>query len=99
MPQPFRKGAAFGKFVRLSLEVKYVDRLPVENGATCDTPTRTRKPNANFFRNRTPVGGRTNVLLVELENGPVVGSAEARGPLDDNLQHSLELGRRGADDL
>jgi hypothetical protein len=44
------------------------------------------------------VGGRTNVLPVELEDGHVVGSAEARGTLDDNLQHALELGRRGADD-
>ena len=98
MPQPFREGAAFGKFVRLSLEVNYVDRLSVENGTACDTPTRARKPNADFLRNRAPVSGRTNVLPIELENGHVVGSAEPRGTLDDNFQHALELGRGGADD-
>jgi len=41
------------------------------------------------LRNHTPVGGRTNGLPVELENGHVVGSAEARGTLDDNLKHAL----------
>jgi len=98
VPQPFRKGAAFRKLIGFSLEVNYVDRLPLENGAASDTPTRARKLNADFLRNRTPVGGRTNVLPVEIENGHVVGSTEARGPLDDNVKHGLELGRRGADD-
>jgi hypothetical protein len=44
------------------------------------------------------VGGRTNVLPVELENGDVVGPAKARRTLDDNVKHRPELGRRGADD-
>jgi hypothetical protein len=98
VPQPFRKGAAFGKFVRLSLEVNYVDRLPVEDGAACDAPTRAREPSADFLRNRTPVSGRTNVLPVELKNGDVVGPAKARRTLDDNVKHRPELGRRSADD-
>src|SRR5215471_13957725 len=37
-----------------------------------------RKPNADFLRNRTPVGGRTNVPPVEFENSHVVGTAEVR---------------------
>jgi hypothetical protein len=43
------------------------------------------------------VGGRTEVLPLEFENGRIVGSAEARRTLDDDIKHGLELGRRGAD--
>jgi hypothetical protein len=81
------------------LEVDYVDRPPLENDAACNTPTRARETKADFYRNHPPVGGRTQVLPVEFENGHVVGFAEARRTLDDNLQHGLELGRRSADDL
>src|SRR5262249_24115013 len=54
---------------------------------------------ADNLSNRTPVCGRAEVLPVELENGNVVGLAEVRGTLGHHLQHGLELGRRGADDL
>src|SRR5262245_46839006 len=53
---------------------------------------------ADNLWNRTPVGGRAEVLPVEFENGNVVGLAEARGTLGHHLQHGLQLGRRGADD-
>ena len=99
MSLPLRHGASFGKFLGLRLEIKYVDRPPLENGAACNTPTRARETNADFSRNRTPVGGRTQVLPVELENRHVVCFAEARRTPDDNLQHGLEFGRRSADDF
>jgi hypothetical protein len=38
------------------------------------------------------------LLPVALKDGYVTGSAEARRILDDNIQHGLELGRRGAND-
>src|SRR5262249_34357229 len=53
---------------------------------------------ADNLWNRTPVGGRAEVLPVELENGNVVGLAEARRTFDHDLQHGLQLGRRGAND-
>src|SRR5215472_1656077 len=53
---------------------------------------------ADNLCNRTPVCGRAKVLPVELENGNVVGLAEACGTLGHHLQHGLQLGRRGADD-
>ena len=48
---------------------------------------------------RTPVGGYTNVLPIQFENGYIVRFAEARRTPDNDLQHSLEFGRRSADDL
>ena len=75
-----------------------MDRLTLENGAGCHVPMHAGYAKTDNLCNRTPVGGRAEVLPVELENGNVVGLAEARGTLDHDLQHGLELGRRGADD-
>jgi hypothetical protein len=66
--------------------------------AACDVPMQ-RETNADILRNRTPVGDRTQVLPVEFKNRHVVGFAEARRTLDDNLQHGLEFGWRSADDF
>jgi hypothetical protein len=97
--QTFRQGASFGKFLGLRLQVNHVDWLPLENGTACDTPTGARHSFADFLRrNWAEVGGQTQVLSVDLENTHVIGSAEARRALDDNVQYGLELRRRGADD-
>ena len=56
--QPLREGASLGKFLRLSLEVDYVDRPSLENCAAYDMLTRALETNANILRNRTPVGDR-----------------------------------------
>ena len=61
--------------------------------------TNTRETSADILRNRTPVGGRMQVLLVEFKNGHVVRFAEARGTLGDNVKHGLEYGRRSTDNL
>ena len=74
-----------------------MDSLTLENGATSDAPTGARHSKADSLWNRAPVGGRTEVLPVEFENGRIIGSAEARRTLDDNIKHGLELGWRGAD--
>jgi hypothetical protein len=46
--QPLREGASFGKFLRLSLEINYMDRPSLENDAACDMPTRARETNADI---------------------------------------------------
>ena len=62
-------------------------------------PTRARETYPDILRNRTPVGGSTQVLSVKFENGHVIGFAEESCTPDDSLQHGLELGRRSADDF
>lgn len=52
--------------------------------------TNTRETNADILRNPIPVGGRTQILLVEFKNGQVVRFAEAGRTSGDNLQHGLE---------
>jgi hypothetical protein len=91
--QPFRKGAPFGKLLCLSLEVKHMDSLAINDGAASDASTRAMHSEADFLRKWTPVGGGTKLVPVALKNGHVVGSAEARRIFDDNIQHGLELGR------
>ena len=71
-----------------------MDSLTLENGATSDAPTGARHSKADSLWNRAPVGGRTEVLPVEFENGRIVGSAEARRTLDDNIKHRLKFGGR-----
>jgi hypothetical protein len=46
--QPLRERASFGKFLRLSLEINYMDRPSLENDAACDSPTRARETNADI---------------------------------------------------
>jgi hypothetical protein len=46
--QSLREGASFGKFLRLSLKVSYVDRPSLKNDAACDSPTRARESNADI---------------------------------------------------
>ena len=99
MSQPSREGAALGKFLGLRLEINDMNRFPVENRTACNLPAHARETNTGLLRDRTPVGGYTQVLPVEFENGHVVRFAEARRTPDDNLQHGLEFGRRSADDL
>jgi hypothetical protein len=99
MSEPSREGVSFGKFLRLRLEINYMHRSSLENRATRNLATNARETNADFLRNRTPVGGRMQVLLVEFKNGHVVRFAEACRTLGDNLQHGLECGRRSTDDL
>jgi hypothetical protein len=70
---------------------------PLENGASSDGSSHARDWDAEVDWNRALVGGRPQVFAVESENDRVVGSAEARRTLDDNLQDWLELRRRGAD--
>jgi hypothetical protein len=82
--QPLRERASLGKFLVLRLEVNDMDRPSLENDAACDVPVH-RETNADILRNRTPVGDRTQVLPLEFENRHIVGFAEARRTLDDNL--------------
>ena len=98
MTQPFRKGAPFGKLLCLSLEVEHMDSLAINDRTASDASTRAGHSKADFLRKWTPVGGRTKLVPVTLKNGHVISSAEARGTLDDDIKHGLELGRRGADD-
>src|SRR6516162_2887000 len=99
MSKPSREGASFGKFLRLRLEINYMHRSSLENRATRNLATKARETNADFLRNRTPVGGRMQVLLVEFKYGQVVRFAEARRTFGDNLKHGLECGRRSTDNL
>src|SRR6516162_7527048 len=57
--QSSREGASFGKFVSLRLQVNYMNRLSIDNGAARNTSTRARETNADLVRDRTPVGGWT----------------------------------------
>ena len=70
---------------------------PLENGASSDGSSHARDWDAEVDWNRALVGGRPQVFAVESENDRVVGSAEARRTLDDDLQDWLEPRRRGAD--
>src|SRR6516162_4400814 len=99
MSKPSREGASFGKFLRLRLEINYMHRSSLENRATRNLATKARETNADFLRNRTPVGGRMQVLLVEFKNGHVVRFAEACRTPGDNLQRGLECGWRSTDNL
>jgi hypothetical protein len=99
MSQPSREGAAFGKFLGLSLDVNYMNRFPIENRTAGNLPTHARETNADLLRERTSVGGYAQVLPVEFKNGHVVRFAEACRTSGDNLQHGLEFSRRSADDL
>jgi hypothetical protein len=65
MSPPSREGASFGKFLRLRLEINYVNGLPIDNGTASNTPTRARETKTDHLRGRTPVGGYTQVLPVE----------------------------------
>ena len=100
MAQPPGKGVSFGKFLRRRLEVNYMNRLPVNNGAACNASTRARETNADLLRqNCTPVRGYMKGLPVQFKNGHVVRAAEACRTPDDDLQHRLEFGPRSTDDL
>src|SRR5262249_23997818 len=57
MSHPSRDGASFGKFLNLRLEIGYMKRLSLENGATYKTSTRARETKTDLLWNRTPVGG------------------------------------------
>jgi hypothetical protein len=59
MSQPSREGASFGKFLRLRLEINYMNRFSLENRAACNLPTHARETNADILRDRSPVGGYT----------------------------------------
>src|SRR5215472_8543768 len=61
--------------------------------------TNTWETSADILRNRTPVRGRMQVLLVEFKNGHVVRFAEAPRTSGDDLKHGLECGRRSTDNL
>src|SRR5262249_16358044 len=98
VPQPFRERASFGIFLRLSLEVDYVDRTTLENCPASAIPTRAQETYTNLLRNRSPGGDRTEFLPVKLENSHVIGVAKARRAFDHSLQHRPEVSRRGADD-
>src|SRR5690348_3144465 len=99
MSQPSREGTSFGKFFRLRLEINCVNRFTLENRAAYDLPTHARETDADLLRDRTPVGGYTQVLPLEFKNGHVVRFTIARRTSDDDLQDGLEFGRRSADDL
>jgi len=51
-----REGASLGKFVSLCLEVNYMNRLSIDNGAARNTSTRAPETNADLVRDRTPMG-------------------------------------------
>ena len=74
-------------------------RSSLENRATRNLAPKAREANADFLRNRTPVGGCVQVLLVEFKNGHVVRFAEACRTPGDNLQRGLECGWRSTDNL
>src|SRR6516165_5734690 len=76
-----------------------MNRFPLENRTACNLPTHARETNTDLLRDRTPVGGYTQVLPVEFVNGRVVSLTEACRTPDDDLQHGLEFGRRSTDDL
>jgi hypothetical protein len=92
------RGASFGKFLRLRLEINYMNRFSLEYRAAGNMSTNMER-NADILPNSTPVGGRTQVLVVEFKNGHVVRFAEPGRTSRDNLQHGLEFGRRSADYL
>jgi hypothetical protein len=45
------------------------------------------------------VRGRLQLLPFELENGDIIGAAEACGAADHDVEHGLEIGRGATDDL
>src|SRR5262249_51253402 len=55
--EPPRHGTSFGKFLRLRLEVNYMNRLPIDHGAACNASTAARETKANLCRDSTPVRG------------------------------------------
>src|SRR6516162_1359481 len=99
MSVPSRERASFGKFLRLRAEIGHMNRFSLENRAAYHTSTRARETTTDLLWNRTPVGGRMQVLAVEFKNSHVVRFAEACRTPDDDLQHGLEFGRRSTDDL
>jgi hypothetical protein len=99
MSKPSCESTSFGEFLDLCLEVDYMNGLPIDNGTAIDAPTRARETNANLLGDRTPVGGRMQVLPVEFKNGHVIRFAETRRTPRDNLKHDLECARRSTDDL
>ena len=54
-----RERASLGKFVSLCLEVNYMNRLPIDDGAARNASTRAWEAKAALVRDRTPVGGET----------------------------------------
>src|SRR5215472_144608 len=99
MSESSGEGASFEKFLRLRLEISYMHRSSLENRATRNLATNARETNADLLRNRTPMGGRMQVLLVKFKDGHVGRFAEACRTLGDNLQRELECGRRSTDNL
>src|SRR4029450_294996 len=95
-PQPFREGAPRRERLRLGLEVSHVNIPALENGASSHGSSHARDWDAEVDWNRAVVGGRPQVFTVESEDGRVVGSAEARRTLDDDLQDWLGVRRGGA---
>jgi hypothetical protein len=98
--EPSSEGASFGKFLGLGLEVSYMNGLPLENDAACNTSARARETKAlSPMSECAPVGGFAQVLSIQFEKGYIVCFAVACRTSDDDLQDGLEFGPRSTDDL
>jgi len=99
MPQPSREGASFGKFLSFRVEIGNMNRFSLENRASRNMATNARETNANILPNCTPMGGRMQVLAVELKNSYVIRFAEARRTPRNNLKQGLQCAPRSTDNL
>ena len=84
-------------------DVRDVDRSLFEHGAASDAgPAHRRRPSARVGNHLHHTGavhgdGRHDVPFTLLDDASV-GAAQHRCPLDDAVQHELQVGRRGGDD-
>jgi hypothetical protein len=88
MSQPSREGASFGKFLRLRLEVNYMDGFSLENRATRNMATNARETNADILRNRTQWAAVCRYCSSSSKIVTSSASQKRRTP-GNNLKHGL----------
>src|SRR5262245_46915346 len=84
------EGAAFRILLRLGLEISHLYGSPLEDGASPEGSTHHREAKIRGEANRTVVRDQLECAPVQLKQGGVVGSTEARGALHDRVQDGLE---------